>query len=194
MDPLRVLLDVIQEVLKQAVPDVDGRVYLRRAVPRQVKDVSFLHITLGDEAIETQDQAPPTVRRTRTINITPVVRGDGEESYNKALALREQIIAIMREIQMIPDAEPESPCLIDEINPTGESEVEIIGSGEKYFTGLTLAYEAVYVTEEGSRGEAGPGIPAFNVLGVFRQAVAKWQAKRGGQNLTVTDDVAIQED
>lgn len=193
MDPLRVLLDVLQDALKQAVPEVEGRVYLRRAMPRQVRDVSFLHISLGSESIDEQDESPPTMRRTRGIDITPIVRGDAEEAYDKALTLRERIIAIMREIQMIPGENAADPCLVDEILPTGETEIEIVSNGEKYYTAMTLSYDAVYVTEEGSPGEAGQGIPEFNVLVALRRAAAKWTARRGGQSLSAGDALEYEE-
>ncbi len=193
MDPLRVLLEILQDALREAVSEVEGRVYLRRAMPRQARDVSFLYVSLGDESIEPQDDAPFTVRRIRSFSITPVVRGDTEEAYDRALTLRERVIAIMREIQMIPAVDEHAPCLIDAITPTGESEIEIIANGDKYFTAVTLSYEAVYVTEEGSRSEAGPGVPEFNVLESLQRVVAKWTARCGEENLSAEDTVEYEE-
>ena len=193
MDALRILLDVLRDALKQAVPEVEGRVYLRRSIPRQTKDVPFLNISVGSESIDGQDESPLTMRRTRSIDIEAVVRGETEEAYDKALALRERVIAIMREIQMIPGENKGDPCLVDEITPSGESEIDIVSNGDKPFTAVTLSYDAVYVTEEGSPGEAGPGIPEFNVLAALRKAVANWTARRGAQALSARDRIEYEE-
>ncbi len=193
MDALRILLDVLTDALKQAVPEVEGRVYLRRSLPRQIKDVPFLNLSVGSESIDEQDEAPLTMRRTRSIDITAVVKGDAEEAYDRALTLRERVIAIMREIQMIPGESDGDPCLVDEITPSGESEIELIANGDKYFTAVTLSYDAVYVTEDGSLGEVGPGVPEFNVLTALRKAVANWTARRGVQALSAVDRIKYEE-
>lgn len=193
MDPLRILLDVLQDALKQAVPEIEGRVYLRRSLPRQNKDVPFLNLSVGSETIDEQDEAPLTMRRTRNIDITIVVKGDTEEAYAKALALRERVVAIMREIQMIPGENNGDPCLIDEIAPSGETEIDLASNGDKYFTAVTLSYDAVYVADNGSIGEVGPGIPEFNVLTALRKAVANWTARRGAQSLSVVDRIEYEE-
>ncbi len=193
MDPLRILLDVLKDALKQAVPEVEGRVYLRRSLPRRIKDVPFLNLSVGSESIDEQDESPPTMRRTRNLDITAVVKGDAEEAYDRALTLRERVIAILREIQMVPGENDDEPCLVDVITPTGESGIELIADGEKYFTAVVLSYDAVYVTEEGSPGEAGAGIPQFNVLESLHRAVAKWTARRGGQRLFAEDTIEFEE-
>ncbi len=193
MDALRILLDVLRDALKQAVPEVEGRVYLRRSMPRQTKDVPFLNISVGSESIDEQDESPLTMRRTRSIDIEAVVRGETEEAYDRALALRERVIAIMREIQMIPGENKGDPCLVDEITPSGESEIDIVSNGDKPFTAITLSYDAVYVTEEGSPGEAGPGVPEFNVLESLQRVVAKWTARCGEENLSAEDTVEYEE-
>ncbi len=177
MDPLHALLGVMKEVLRQAIPKVEGRVFLRRSTPSAIKGVPFIYVSLGPETVEVQDQAPLLAHRSRTISITPVVRGDTEESYEAALVLREQILAIMREIQFLPDSDPDVPLLIDQILPAGESELDIIDVGDKNYTGLSITYEVEYTTEEGSVGDSGPGVPNCNVVSLLQRVVTKWKAK-----------------
>lgn len=194
MDPLLVLLDIVQTALIGAVPGVAGRVYLRRTIPRQTKEASFLQISLGGGEVEAIAEAPPLVRRTETVNITAVAKGDSQEACRKILAIREEVVAIMREIQAVPGLRADAPCLIDEVRPASESELETVSNGAVDFSGRTLMYEAVYVTEEGTPGLAGPCIPEFNVLEAYKTALANWKPYRKGQLVLARDSVDYEEE
>ncbi|MDR1518795.1 MAG: hypothetical protein LBU23_01440, partial [Planctomycetota bacterium] len=128
-DQLTALLVFLRDALKAAVPEVGGKVYLRRNLPRQGRDAAFIQISLGDGTVETQDRSPPVALRTATVNIAPVARGDTEAAYLRVLALRAGILRIMREMQRVLDSAlgEDDPPLVEEIRPTAESEIAVQG-------------------------------------------------------------------
>lgn len=80
------------------------------------------------------------------------------------------------------------PPLVEELRPTAESEITVQGDGETFYTAMQLSYEAQYTTDEGSPGEAGPGVPGENVLGLLKTAYLEWKAKRAGADEIVVED------
>ena len=191
--PVLILVDTLMAALKDAVPEVAGRVFLRRSIPVQMKETPFIQVTVDGGSVEMLDQSPPMASRTVGIGISAVARGDNQESCWIVLKRCERVRRIMREIQMIPDVDPSQPCLIDYIKPTGSMELQTLSNGDKDYTCRTLNYEAEFVTDEGATGESGPGIPEINLLKIFKRMSAKWSARRGDQELLAEDDLAYQE-
>lgn len=195
MSPLEILIATICLALKQGLPSVAGRVFFQIAAPKQIKDTPFVLVTFDGEQREARDKAPPTSRRTASIGVTIAYRGTTEEASFGALRLKSEIEALLNEYQYIPDpSDPEAPALIDEFSLDSVASIVLAGEGDKVYSGLKLYYQAEYFVEEASLGEAGPGIPDFNVLQAFLRAYSEWKPKRRGQTITAQDIVDFPEE
>lgn len=191
MEPLMAMVEVIRDALIQAVPEVGGRVYLKDSTSTDCHDKTLIIISLGGGSVEPRDNGHAA--RTETVNILALAKGETEEAYRRVLGMRSKIQRIMREIQFIPDpVKPENDCLIDEIRPSQESELGIQGNGDTFYTIRTLSYEASYVTEEASPGQAGQGVPGFNLLASLQRINATWRGRRGEQEIEAEDEIEFE--
>lgn len=192
MSPLEALVAAICLAMKEGLPAVAGRVFFQVAAPKQVKELPFILVTLDGEQREARDSAPRTSVRTATIGVTVAYRGTTEEASFGALRLKSKVEELLDEYQYIPNpSDSNAPALIDEFALDSVASIALAGEGDKVYSGLKLYYQAVYLAEENSCGEAGPGIPDFNVLQTFLQANGEWHPRRSNQKVTANDVVDL---
>lgn len=183
------LVKTIRDTLATGVVSVNGRVAVRKTIPNLPKTLSIVVVHFGGENIEARGRSPLEDEHTATIDITGVCRGEDEKAQWEALCLAEEIHGAMRELQSIDGTEK---CLVDVIRLKAVSEIGITPA-DKAYCHISLTYEAVYVTEEGTPGKPGPGVPDRNVLDAYRKAKALWEPKRGNQKVTAEDDLNYEE-
>ena len=185
----QILVDLIGDILKDAVPAVSGRVFTQTFFPVDPKNVPCILVTREDETVEPLDVAPPTATRTLTIGVTILVKRQARDAEKVAEQSVRDIERALRELQFIIADDDSGAYLIEEFRQRNVSGIRTNGEAEKDYAWVVMTYEAIYVTDEGSRGEDGPGVPKVNVLGLLKRAVAKWIDSDGGE--IALDDVNL---
>ena len=189
-----ILVSLIMEILKDAIPEVGGRVFHQSHLPADSDKVPCILITRQDEQVEPLDEAPPTATRLLDVEISPVVKGTSGDSEREVEMLVMKIERVMRELQFVATATYGSDCLIDSIRERHVSGVKGTNIAELEYSGVTITYQAEYVTDEGSTGKDEPGTPVHNVLNKFEKAVATWRHMCGENALEATDEVHFEEE